>query len=104
MCGKRFLYGPTIALALTLSPGAFAGSTSVAASTSPELVGAGNVIAAASVDSVRLLPVASIRHDSDIRPYLGSSVPNDVTTAALRRAWSTDPAIRDFVGMTEDVQ
>jgi hypothetical protein len=29
-------------------------------------------------------------------------VPADVTRTALRRAWSTDPAIRDFVGLSEN--
>jgi|SRR5690349_2153147 Protein of unknown function (DUF3306) len=101
---KHFLRGTAAALALILSPAAFAGSASVAASTSPEAVGAGTVIAAARVDAIKLPPVTSIRRDSDIRPYLRPSVPGDVTTAALRRAWSTDPAIRDFVGMTEDLQ
>jgi len=29
-------------------------------------------------------------------------VPADLTRAALRRAWSTDPAIRDFIGLSEN--
>jgi hypothetical protein len=104
MRGERLFYGATIVLAMALSPAVFAGTTGVAASTSPEGVGGGAVVAAASVDSIKLPPVASIRRESDIRPYLHPTVPSDVTTAALRRAWSTDPAIRDFVGMTEDLQ
>jgi Protein of unknown function (DUF3306) len=103
MRGKHLVYGATIVLAMALSPAVFAGTTSVAASTSPEAVGGGTVVAA-SVDSIKLPPVASIRRESDIRPYLHPTVPSDVTTAALRRAWSTDPAIRDFIGMTEDLQ
>jgi hypothetical protein len=90
-------------LAMALSPAALAGPTSVTASTSPEAVGGGTVVAA-KVDSPKLPPVASIRRESDIRPYLHPSVPSDVAAAALRRAWSTDPAIRDFVGMNEDLQ
>jgi hypothetical protein len=39
---------------------------------------------------------------SDIRPFLASGVPADVTRAALRRAWSTDPAIREFIGLSEN--
>lgn len=104
MCRERLFYGAAIVLAMALSPAAFAETASVAAPASPEAIGAGNVVAAASVDSIKLPPVTSIRRQSDIRPYLRSTVPNDVTTAALRRAWSTDPAIRDFVGMNEDVQ
>ena len=104
MRGKRLLYGAVIVLAMALSPAAFAGTTSVAASTSPEAVGGGTVVASASGDSLKLPPISSIRRESDIRPYLRPSVPSEVTTAALRRAWSTDSAIRDFVGMTEDLQ
>jgi hypothetical protein len=33
---------------------------------------------------------------------LASGVPSDLTRAALRRAWSTDPAIRDFIGLSEN--
>jgi hypothetical protein len=29
-------------------------------------------------------------------------VPADLTRAALRRAWSADPAIRDFIGLSEN--
>ncbi|HEV2550105.1 MAG TPA: DUF3306 domain-containing protein [Stellaceae bacterium] len=101
---EHFLSGTAVAVAMTLSCAAFAGSASVPASTAPDATGGATVVAAASVDSIKLPPVASIRRESDIRPYLGPSVPSDVTTAALRRAWSTDPAIHDFVGMTEDVQ
>jgi hypothetical protein len=102
MRGERFVYGATIVLAMALSPAALAGPTSVTASTSPEAVG--GTVVAAKVDSPKLPPVASIRRESDIRPYLHPSVPSDVAAAALRRAWSTDPAIRDFVGMNEDLQ
>ena len=104
MRGERFVYGATIVLAMALSPAALAGPTSVTASTSPEAVGGGTVVAVANVDSAKLPPVTSIRRESDIRPYLNPSVPSDVAAAALRRAWSTDPAIRDFVGMNEDLQ
>ena len=39
---------------------------------------------------------------SDIRAFLQSGVPADLTKAALRRAWTTDPAIRDFIGIAEN--
>jgi uncharacterized protein DUF3306 len=104
MCRERLLYGATIALAMALSPAVFAGTPSVAASTSPEAVSGGTLVAAASAEPIKLPPVTSIRRESDVRPYLRPNVPSEVTTAALRRAWSTDPAICDFIGMNEDVQ
>ena len=39
---------------------------------------------------------------SNIRGFLEAGVPGDLTRAALRRAWSSDPAIRDFVGLSEN--
>src|SRR5260370_40134417 len=39
---------------------------------------------------------------TDIRSFLASSVPVELTNAALRRAWVPDPAIRDFVGIAEN--
>jgi hypothetical protein len=52
-------------------------------------------------DPARLPPIESITAETDIRPFLAAGVPPDVTHAALRRAWSADPAIRDFVGLAE---
>jgi Protein of unknown function (DUF3306) len=54
------------------------------------------------VDPGSLPPIETIGAGSDIRPFLTSGVPVDVTRAALRRAWSADPAIRDFVGLSEN--
>jgi hypothetical protein len=53
-------------------------------------------------DAANLPPIESIRAGSDIRPFLAPGVPADLTRAALRRAWSTDPAIRDFIGLSEN--
>ena len=53
-------------------------------------------------DAANLPPTESIRAASDIRPFLAPGVPADLTRAALRRAWSTDPAIRDFIGLSEN--
>ena len=39
---------------------------------------------------------------SDIRSFLEVGVPPDLTRAALRRVWSTDLAIRNFVGLSEN--
>ena len=55
-----------------------------------------------SFDMANLPPIESIGAGSDILPFLASGVPADLTRAALRRAWSTDPAIRDFIGLSEN--
>jgi hypothetical protein len=44
----------------------------------------------------------SITAVTDIRGFLGSGVPKELARAALRRAWSADPAIRDFKGLAEN--
>ena len=56
----------------------------------------------ATLDLASLPPLQSIAAGTDIRSFLGSSVPIELTRAALRRAWVTDPAIRDFVGIAEN--
>ena len=53
-------------------------------------------------DAANLPPIESIGAASDIRPFLAPGVPAELTRAALRRAWSTDPAIRDFIGLSEN--
>ncbi|MGH6798478.1 MAG: DUF3306 domain-containing protein, partial [Roseiarcus sp.] len=50
-------------------------------------------------DPASLPPIESIGAGSDIRAFLAAGVPADLTRAALRRAWSADPTIRDFVGL-----
>jgi hypothetical protein len=37
-----------------------------------------------------------------VSAFLRPGVPAELTQAALRRAWVTDPAIRDFVGLAEN--
>jgi len=54
------------------------------------------------LDAAKLPSIESIGAGSDIRRFLAFGVPEDLTRAALRRAWSTDPAIRDFVGLSEN--
>jgi hypothetical protein len=54
------------------------------------------------VDPASLPPIETIGAASDIQPFLAAGVPADLTRAALRRAWSADPAIRDFVGLSEN--
>ncbi len=48
-----------------------------------------------------LPPIDSITATTDIRSFLRSGVPAALTRSALRRAWVTDPAIRDFIGVAE---
>lgn len=45
-----------------------------------------------------LPPLDSIGPGVDLKPFLAKWVPEDLRNAALRRMWSTDPAIRDAVG------
>jgi hypothetical protein len=56
----------------------------------------------APFDLATLPSIDSIVAGSDIRAFLQSGVPADLTKAALRRAWTTDPAIRDFIGLAEN--
>ena len=56
----------------------------------------------ALVDPESLPPIETLGAGSDIRPFLAQGVPTDLTRAALRRAWSVDPAIRDFIGLSEN--
>jgi hypothetical protein len=56
----------------------------------------------AAFDLSKLPPIESIAADSDIRAFLAPGVPPELTRAALRRAWSADPKIRDFVGLAEN--
>ena len=53
-------------------------------------------------DPASLPTIESIGAESNIRAFLEAGVPDDLTRAALRRAWSLDPAIRDFVGLSEN--
>ena len=50
----------------------------------------------------QLPSIDTITIDTDIRAFLKSRVPAELTRAALRRAWLSDPAIRDFVGIAEN--
>ena len=53
-------------------------------------------------DPASLPTIESIGAESDIRAFLEAGVPDDLARAALRRVWSLDPAIRDFVGLSEN--
>lgn len=75
------------------------GATMTGAATSGEPCGP---VAPASphpaFDPATLPPVESLTADSDICDFLRAEVPQALRRAALRRIWSLDPAIRDFVG------
>jgi hypothetical protein len=53
-------------------------------------------------DPASLPSIGSITADTDIVGFLKSGVPTALTRAALRRAWTSDPAIRDFIGIAEN--
>src|SRR3984957_4032141 len=53
-------------------------------------------------DPASLPPIESIVADSNIQQFLHEAVPAELSRAALRSAWTADPAIRDFVGIAEN--
>ena len=53
-------------------------------------------------DPASLPPLDSITVQTDISAFLKPGVPPDLAREALRRAWSSDPAIRDFIGPVEN--
>ncbi|MBR0841020.1 DUF3306 domain-containing protein [Bradyrhizobium liaoningense] len=53
------------------------------------------------VDLSSLPSIDLITSATDIKAFLRKGIPQELTRAALRRAWSADPAIRDFVGLAE---
>jgi hypothetical protein len=56
----------------------------------------------APFDLASLPSIESIAADTDIVEFLRAEVPTELTRAALRRAWNSDPAIRDFIGIAEN--
>jgi hypothetical protein len=46
--------------------------------------------------------IESIDAQTDITVFLRSGVPDELRLASLRRAWTVDPAIRDFRGLQEN--
>jgi len=53
-------------------------------------------------DLASLPSVEAITVDTDIRGFLQAGVPPELTRAALRQAWASDAAIRDFIGIAEN--
>jgi hypothetical protein len=56
----------------------------------------------AELDLSSLPPVESIDAATDVSAFLRKGIPQELSRAALRRAWSADPAIRDFIGLAEN--
>jgi hypothetical protein len=54
------------------------------------------------LDLEKLPSLESITAETDIRDFLRPGVPADLRREALRRAWSADPGIRDFIGLAEN--
>ena len=54
------------------------------------------------LDVESLPPIDSIGEKTDITAFMRAGVPETLKRAALRRAWSADPAIRDFIGPNEN--
>jgi hypothetical protein len=74
------------------------GDANEAGNTSPET----DAPAPESFDPAQLPPIESITAGTDIRAFLQSGVPPALTHAALRRAWVSEPGIRDFIGIAEN--
>jgi hypothetical protein len=54
-----------------------------------------------AVDPATLPPLESLGPDSDYTVFLRRGVPEALRNAALRKAWMSDPFIRDFRGPAE---
>ena len=52
-------------------------------------------------DPASLPPIESITAETDVRAFLAPGVPAELTRAALRRTWTCDPQIRNFVGLAD---
>lgn len=64
--------------------------------------GASENAAKAEVDLSNLPSIDSIGAGTDITAFLRKGIPPELSREALRRAWSADPVIRDFVGLAEN--
>lgn len=58
--------------------------------------------AAEEVDLSSLPSLDSITASTDVTGFLRRGVPDELKRSALRKAWTSDPAIRDFVGLAEN--
>jgi hypothetical protein len=53
------------------------------------------------IDLASLPPLESLTVASDVTPFLRAGVPSALRNAALRRMWSLDPSIRDFINCVD---
>jgi hypothetical protein len=56
----------------------------------------------ASFAPVGSVPIESPGTGIEAATFLAAGAPAGLPRAALRRAWSADPAIRDFIGLSEN--
>ncbi len=56
----------------------------------------------AAFDLTKLPRIEDLTPTSDFAQFLQKGVPEDLKRLALRRAWSLDPAIRDFIEVAEN--
>jgi hypothetical protein len=57
---------------------------------------------ASAFDPATMPSIDSIGAQTDITVFMRSGVPTEMRLAALRRAWTVDPAIRDFKELAEN--
>src|ERR1700736_281443 len=87
----------------TEMPERAAPSSTAATSSANEDQAAGTETRAAPIFDLASLPsIDAITAHTDISMFLRSGVPAELTLAALRRAWVSDPVIRDFIGIAEN--
>ena len=78
-------------------------SSSKHAGAQPQAGMAGAAPQSEPLDELAELPaIKAIGADADITRFLAPGVPATLLRAALRQAWSADPAIRDFIGLSEN--
>jgi hypothetical protein len=53
------------------------------------------------IDLASLPPIETLTAESDFSLFLRPGIPAALRSAALRRMWSLDPAIRDYIGPVE---
>jgi hypothetical protein len=83
------------------APAADAAPGAEATKPSPDVKQAASEPAGPAFDIESLPPIESITAGTDIRAFLAPGVPPELARAALRRVWTTDPKIRDFVGLAD---
>ena len=77
-------------------------STAVTSSANQDEAAGPETPATPIFDPTDLPSIESITARTDLSLFLRSGVPTELTVAALRRAWVSDPLIRDFIGIAEN--